>query len=100
MVNVLFGGRYTDVMGLYRAWRKDLISELGIEPRISIDTQLCIRAATHGLRVTEISGDEPARIGGKSSISIIGNGLVELSTILEEFAAHRLRRRAPRTARR
>jgi glycosyltransferase involved in cell wall biosynthesis len=100
MVNVLFGARYTDVMGLYRAYRRDLIRELDIDPKISIDTQLCIRAATHRLRVADIGGDEPARIGGASSISIVGNGLVELFTILDEAFRYHVLRRRPRTARR
>ena len=85
MVNVLFGSRYTDVLGFYRAYRVDLIQRLKIPVRLSIDTQLCIRCAKMKIRVAEIPGDEPKRIGGHSSRSILGNGLIELGTILEAF---------------
>ncbi len=85
MVNVLFGAHYTDVLGFYRAYRTNLVHELGIEIAPSIDTQLCIRCVTHKKKVCEIPGDEPKRIGGKSSRSIIGHGTVELFTILGEF---------------
>ena len=89
LVNVLFGAHYTDVLGFYRAYRKSLIQELGIEIQLSIDTQLCIRCAKKEVRVAEIPGDEPSRIGGKSSRGIIKNGLIELFTIIEEFIARR-----------
>ena len=84
-VNLLFGCNYTDVLGFYRAYRKDLPERLGIDIKLSIDTQLSIRCAKRGLKVAEIPGDEPKRVGGKSCRSIIGNGLIELSTILREF---------------
>ena len=85
MVNVLFGSRYTDVLGFYRAFRTDLFKELGFEIKLSVDTQLCIRCARKKLKVAEIPGDEPKRIGGKSSRSILKNGWIELTTILGEF---------------
>lgn len=85
MVNVLFKTNYTDVLGFYRAYRLDLLKELNLEIKLSIDTQLNIRCAKRGKKVGEIPGDEPPRIGGKSSRSIIWNGLVELHTILDEW---------------
>lgn len=85
LVNLLFGVCYTDLLGFYRAYRKSLIAELGIEIKLSIDTQLSIRCAKRRLPVAEIPGDEPPRIGGKSSRSIILNGLIELHTILDEW---------------
>ena len=85
MVNVLFKAHYTDVLGFYRAYRKDLLKELDLKIRLSIDTQLNIRCAKRTKKVTEIPGDEPLRIGGQSSRSIIWNGLIELHTILDEW---------------
>jgi glycosyltransferase involved in cell wall biosynthesis len=85
MVNVLFKAHYTDVLGFYRAYRKDLLKELDLKIRLSIDTQLNIRCAKRNKKVTEIPGDEPLRIGGQSSRSIIWNGLIELHTILDEW---------------
>jgi glycosyltransferase involved in cell wall biosynthesis len=87
MVNVLYGSRYTDVLGFYRAFKKDIFIRLNLwnDIKLSIDTQMCIRCTRKGLRTADIPGDEPARIGGQSSRSIIGNGLIELSTIFREL---------------
>lgn len=85
LVNLLFRTRYTDVMGFYRAYKKDLIKRLGMDISFSIDTQLCIRCAKYNLKVAEIGGDEPKRIGGKSYRSIIRHGYIELTTIIDEF---------------
>lgn len=87
MVNVLYGSHYTDVLGFYRAFKKDIFIKLNLwnDIKLSIDTQMCIRCARKGLKTAEIPGDEPVRIGGQSSRSIIGNGLIELFTIIKEL---------------
>jgi len=85
LVNVLFRTKYTDVLGFYRGYRIALLEELDLEIKLSIDTQLNIRCAKREKKVAEIPGDEPPRIGGQSSRSIIGNGLIELHTILDEW---------------
>ena len=76
-VNFLNRGRYTDAMVIYRAYRKQLIYDLQLDQdrryrlperlfqcRISWEPLLSCRAARRGLRITEIPGDEPSRIGG------------------------------------
>ena len=85
LVNVLFGSRYTDVLGFYRIYRKDLLTRLKIPIKLSLSTILCIRCRKKNLRTVDIPADEPARIGGKSSRSILRNGWIELTTILGEF---------------
>ena len=82
-VNVLHGGAYTDVMVIFRAYRKNLIYDLELDQdrwyrtpelffgcRISWEPLLSVRAARQKLRVTEIPGDEPARIGGQRKLRI------------------------------
>jgi hypothetical protein len=82
-VNLLHGGRYTDVMVIYRAYRKQLIYDLELDQdrwyrfperlfgcRISWEPMLSARAARRGLKVAEIPGDEPARIGGERKLRI------------------------------
>jgi glycosyltransferase involved in cell wall biosynthesis len=82
-VNLLHGGRYTDVMVIYRAYRKQLIYDLELERdcwhrtperlfgcRISWEPLLSVRAARRGLRLAEIPGDEPPRIGGERKLRI------------------------------
>jgi glycosyltransferase involved in cell wall biosynthesis len=82
-VNLLHGGDYTDVMVIYRAYRKQLIRDLELDQdrwyrtpenlfrcRISWEPMLSARAARRRLKVTEIPGDEPARIGGERKLRI------------------------------
>ncbi|MFC1558619.1 glycosyltransferase family 2 protein [candidate division KSB1 bacterium] len=87
MVNILFKANYTDVLGVYRGFRKDVLTRTGLDKdmKLSFNTQLCIRCAKMGLKVTEIPGDEPKRIGGESSTKTIKHGSMELFTILGEF---------------
>ncbi|MCP4653309.1 MAG: glycosyltransferase family 2 protein [Candidatus Omnitrophica bacterium] len=86
LVRALFKAQCTDLLGIYRAFRKDIHSRLDIKI-ISrpVETRTYIRAITYGLKIAEIGGDEPARIGGKSCRSIIKNGFNELSIVIEEF---------------
>jgi glycosyltransferase involved in cell wall biosynthesis len=83
-VNVLHGGNYTDVMVIFRAYRKQLVYDLELhseEPyrlverlfgtKISWEPLLSVRAAKRRLKVAEIPGDEPARIGGVRKLQIL-----------------------------
>lgn len=83
-VNVLHGGHYTDAMVIYRAYRTQLIYDLELhkeEPyalaeklfhtKISWEPLLSVRAAKRKLKITEIPGDEPPRIGGERKLQIL-----------------------------
>ena len=108
MINVLFGGKYTDAMVMFRAWRRSLPRDVGLtECRsglyervlgrfISWEPQLSARSALRKLRVAEISGDEPPRIaadgevgGGvffpASRISHVKVGLACLLVLIGDF---------------
>lgn len=98
LINVLFGGSYTDAMVIYRAYRTALIDELGLmvdEPfsverrfrhMISWEPLLSMRAAKRKLRFAEIAGDEPARIGGEGKCKHYSWGAVYLLEMAQEFA--------------
>lgn len=83
-VNFLHGGHYTDVMVIYRAYRKNMAYELGLDredahalpeklfgTNISWEPLLSVRAAKAKLRIAEIPGDEPARIGGERKLQVL-----------------------------
>jgi len=83
-VNLLYGGRYTDIMVMLRAYRTRLIRELGLHQagpfrlperlfrtRISWEPLLSVRCARRRLKVAEIPGDEPARIGGMRKLQLV-----------------------------
>lgn len=80
-VNLLHGGHYTDAMVIYRAYKTRLIKDLELDQdrwhstpeklfstRISWEPLLSCRAARRGLKLAEIPGSEPPRIGGKAKL--------------------------------
>ena len=98
LINTLFSGHYTDAMVIYRAYRTGLIDQLGLmedEPlsvernfnhMISWEPLLSMRAARRGLRIGEIPGDEPPRIGGQGKCQHYSWGAVYLMEMVQEFA--------------
>lgn len=85
-VNLLFGLRITDLLVMYRAFRKNLVSDLGIRKKtVAWPTRILLRAVKKGLKIGEVPADEPPRIGGVRKLRIFKDGLCELSVILEEF---------------
>ncbi len=85
-------------MVIYRAYWTELISVLDLDKdasyrtpeqvlgtRISWEPLLSVRAAKMKLRVTEIPGDEPARIGGERKLQIWKWGAAYYYQFLREF---------------
>jgi glycosyltransferase involved in cell wall biosynthesis len=83
-VNLLHGGRYTDAMGIFRAFRRQLINELDLDKEesyalpeklfrtvISWEPLMSVRAAKRGKKITEIAVGEPARIGGQRKLQVL-----------------------------
>jgi glycosyltransferase involved in cell wall biosynthesis len=83
-VNLLHRGHYTDAMVIFRAYKKKIIYELELDKdagystaeklfktRISWEPLLSVRAAKRRLKVTEIPGDEPPRIGGERKLKVL-----------------------------
>lgn len=98
LINLLFGGRYTDTLVGLRAYRCEAMRSMQLPGMAeatpfraryplmnSWETGASIRAAKMRLRVCEIPGDEPARIGGVRKLSIIRNGFGTLFQILYDF---------------
>jgi glycosyltransferase involved in cell wall biosynthesis len=96
LINLLHGGRYTDAFVMFRAYRTKLFWELGLDrdegyaPErvfrtvIGVEPLLSIRAAKAGLRVAEIPGDEPPRIGGARKLRVFRWGGAYLLQTLRE----------------
>ena len=83
-INLLHRARYTDAMVIYRAYHTRLYYELGIDrddayelPEkmfhtiLGIEPLLSVRAAKRKLKLGEIPGDEPPRIGGERKLQIL-----------------------------
>ncbi len=92
LINLLFRAQYTDALVMYRAFRKDLLPRLGFDRRRDslFEILASIRCAKRGLRVVEIPGDEPRRIGDGASrahpkvVSKFSAGLLMLYYIMRE----------------
>lgn len=97
LINLLHGGRYTDCMVMYRALRTslpyelDLFSESSYQPMeracrtvSSIEPLMSVRAAHDRLKVDEIPGDEPDRLGGERKLQVWRWGAVYLLQVLRE----------------
>ena len=86
LINLLFGSRITDSLVMYRAFKREMVKELGINTKTaSWGTQFLIRSIRKKKKIGEISADEPARIGGVRKMHPLKNGTVELARIAKEF---------------
>lgn len=96
-INLFHGGRYTDAMVIYRAYRVSLIKELDLDKDESFETEerlfktkisweplLSIRAAKRKLKVTDIPGDEPAREGGERKLQVLKWGAAYMFEVFRE----------------
>jgi glycosyltransferase involved in cell wall biosynthesis len=91
MANVLYGAHVTDLLVMYRAYRKSLPYDLQLSrsrhPMMEIE--LMLRGIKNRLRMADIPADEPARIGGVRKMRIFYNGWFVLWVIMKELFVHR-----------
>jgi len=99
LINTFHRSHYKDAMVIYRAYKKQLIYDLDLDKdrsyafeeklfntKVSWEPLLSIRAAKRKLKIAEIPGDEPPRIGGERKLQIWRWGAVFLwQTIREIF---------------
>ena len=96
VINRLFHGRFTDTLVMFRAYRRSLITELGMDTRApAFEPQLAIRCAAYRRRVLDIPVEEPKRIGGVRKMRVLYNGWAIVDLIARDWwRLRRLRRRA------
>ncbi len=95
-INFVHNAKYTDAMVMYRAFRKNIFYDLDLHkhstywPEKIFFTDVCImpilsiRAAKRKLRVADIPGDEPARIGGERKLQVVRWGLSYMTQVFTE----------------
>lgn len=97
-VQVLFGGNITDVMVIFRAYKKQIIYDLELDQdkwyktpetiffcKISWEPLLSTLAVKRQLKVAEIAGNEPPRIGGERKLRIWRWGAAYYYQIWREY---------------
>ena len=86
LVNVFFGGHYSDALNGFRIIRRDIMLKLKTDAQyLNIEQQICIRAAKKNLKVFEIDGREPKRIGGERKMKPIPTGVSLSAQIIKEY---------------
>ena len=86
LVNVFFGGHYSDELNGFRIIRRDILLKLKTDAQhLNIEQQICIRAAKKGYKVFEIDGREPNRIGGQRKMKPLPTGASLSWQIIKEF---------------
>jgi glycosyltransferase involved in cell wall biosynthesis len=97
VINLLHGGHYTDTMVMFRAYKRELIAALDLDKaetyapeklfgtRISWEPILSVRCAKRKLKVGEIPGDEPARVGGVRKLQVTRWGAAYMTQVFREL---------------
>jgi len=85
LFNFFFETKFTDVLNMYRAYRRDwLIKNFMKSNSLAWGSYFLAKAVRENLKIIEILSKEPKRIGGKRKMSPLVNGFSELCMILKE----------------
>lgn len=92
LINLLFSTKYTDAIGMYKAFKRRHLYELGIDQKRNEHSEIMLttRGARYGLKIMEISSKELPRIGVQGSRAHPGpfgkyrSGFFILGTILRD----------------
>lgn len=86
LINILFGGSFTDAMMGYRAYRIDAFKTMEIDENgLTFPTQGSIQFTKYGYKVGEVGASEPKRIGGERKAHNFYTGLALLKMIGREL---------------
>ena len=105
LINTLFGGKYTDAMVMYRAYKMSIVYDLGLmqdrpfalenklrhKTGLGLEPLLSMRAAKQKLKLSEVPGDEPARLGGVKKCRHFLYGSMYLLQMVQETFFWRLK---------
>jgi glycosyltransferase involved in cell wall biosynthesis len=86
LINVLFGGSFTDAMMGYRAYRVAAFKTMQVdEDGLTFPTQGSIEFTKYGYKVAEVPASEPKRIGGVRKAHNFYTGLALVKMITREL---------------
>jgi len=86
LVNVLFGGKYTDAINGYRIIKRDKLASLKLNADFeTYEEQTCIRILKKSFKIFEIDGNEPNRVGGERKMRPLHTGIDLCKMIILEF---------------
>lgn len=83
--NLVFGSHYTDLTYGFNAYWRPTIQHLGVlADGFEFEIQAALRAASVGMRTSEVPAFESARVGGESKLNPFTDGLAILRIIMSE----------------
>lgn len=88
LIRLAFGVRVTDSLGMYRAFKKSLLTAADVDYYAwgpVLEPLLVALAGVNHQRVEEIPGDEPRRVGGTRKMRPFVNGTYVLIMIVRVF---------------
>lgn len=87
MANLFFGQkfRFTDFLFTYLGFRRSIIDQVGLDTDLMTWGQiLLLRGIKHNLKIIEIPGDEPPRIGGAVKVPKLKGAYEIFTAIIRE----------------
>jgi len=82
LINFCFDGKYSNSLVIFRAYKREILNRLKIDAvHMTYEAQISIRAAKAKLKIKEIPGDEPKRIGGVRKMNPFVTGWAILKEI-------------------
>jgi glycosyltransferase involved in cell wall biosynthesis len=91
VANRIFGTRYTDLtFGFNAYWRRALRNPECLADGFQFEIQAAVRAGKAGLRTSEVSTHEDARVGGHSKLNAMSDGWAILKLIVGEAHPRRV----------
>jgi glycosyltransferase involved in cell wall biosynthesis len=83
LANLIYGTKWTDMCYGYIALRRSSIPKMNLDAEgFEIETQICVHAVTHGLKVAEVPSYELNRRFGESHLHPVRDGLRVLRVLL------------------
>ena len=86
LVNVFFGGKLTDSLFGFKIIKKDVFINLNLDGEfLTLEQQMSIKSCKYNLKIAEIDGREPKRIGGEAKMKPLETGYALSKQIIKEF---------------
>lgn len=86
LINLFFAGHYTDSLVMFRGFKRQIVKNIHVHlPRAGLEPILSIQCAKQKLKVAEIPGSEPKRVGSARKMNPLLNGMDISRLILIEY---------------
>ena len=86
LVNSFFGGKLTDALFGFKIIKKKVFQEINLDGQfLTLEQQMSIKSMKLNLKITEIDGTEPKRVGDEAKMKPLTTGKQLSSQIIKEF---------------